>query len=326
MEGPLYPKISNIKISVRGVDKLLAALYTNKDTISQLQNTALIQNITDNQHQDTISQLQNTALIQNITDNQHQDTISQLQNTALIQNITDNQHQDTISQLQNTALIQNITDNQHQDTISRLQTTLQAQTLINNQLRQLQANRGSAVFTRWGRRDCPANITSFVYTGYAGGSLYTDTGAAAEYLCMPSDPIWGPHKDLVYDGPWVGYVYGAEYEDAGVGVFGMMDSMHDVPCVVCVVNQFTSSLMFPGRTQCYPGWAEAYHGDLSSGAHSAAAATQYVCVDQHPQALEGGGNKDENRKLFYGVKSKCGPLHCPPYEDNNYLSCVVCLK
>ncbi|XP_033759381.1 uncharacterized protein LOC117341630 [Pecten maximus] len=142
-------------------------------------------------------------------------------------------------------------------TVAQLQTTVQT-------------NKGAAVFTRWGRKDCSGNTTSLVYTGYAGGSMYTDTGAAAEYLCMPSDPIWGPHKDLVYNSDlWVGYVYGAEYEDTGDGLFGFADNVHDVPCAVCLASQYTTSLMIPGRTECYPGWTEAYHGDMASGAHNA---------------------------------------------------------
>lgn len=214
---------------------------------------------------------------------------------------------------------------QHQDNVNLMDTVSQLQ----GEVAKLQTTNiqhgGAAVFTRWGRKDCPTNTTSLLYTGYAGGSMYTDPGAAAEYICLPSEPIWGPHKDLSYPDSWVGYVYSAEYED-GDNLFGIGGGLHDVPCAVCVANHFTASLMIPGRTKCYPGWTEAYHGDLSSGSHNVAAATQYVCVDQHPQSLEGGADKDENGKLFYGVKSKCGPLHCPPYEDNKLLSCVVCLK
>ncbi|XP_060065502.1 uncharacterized protein LOC132545848 [Ylistrum balloti] len=230
------------------------------------------------------------------------------------------QHQENVN-LKNTMTSLN-------KTVAELQFTIRTQnmTSIQNTVSEVGTNKGAAVFNRWGRKDCPANITSLVYTGYAGGSMFTSPGAAAEYLCMPSDPIWGPHKDLSYSNEWVGYVYGAEYEGVGTTLFGMGDGTHDVPCAVCLGSQYTVSLMIPGRTECYPGWTKAYHGDLSSGSHNVAAATQYVCVDQHPQYLEGGADKNENGKLFYGVKSKCGPLHCPPYEDNKLLSCVVCLK
>ncbi|XP_065939513.1 repetitive organellar protein-like [Magallana gigas] len=44
------------------------------------------------------------------------------------------------------------------------------------------------IFVRWGRKDCPANNTELVYSGFAGGSLYDHTGAAAEFVCLPLDP------------------------------------------------------------------------------------------------------------------------------------------
>jgi len=86
------------------------------------------------------------------------------------------------------------------------------------------------------------------------------------------------------------------------------------------------TMMIPARTECYPGWTEAYHGDLSSGYYGHAAASQYVCVDQSPQALVGGGNVNDEGKLFYSVKARCGSLRCPPYEDEKEMACVVCLK
>ncbi|OWF35403.1 hypothetical protein KP79_PYT24490 [Mizuhopecten yessoensis] len=61
-----------------------------------------------------------------------------------------------------------------------------------------------------------------------------------------------------------------------------------------VLETYTATLMISGRTQCYPGWTEAYHGNLVSGSIQHHAATQYVCVDQHPQAPQGGGNRDED--------------------------------
>ncbi|OWF49593.1 hypothetical protein KP79_PYT25743 [Mizuhopecten yessoensis] len=159
---------------------------------------------------------------------------------------------------------------------------------------------------------------------YAGGSYYSSTGAAAEYVCMPNDPIWGPHKDLVY-GDYVGFLYGAEYEGPN-DLFGMPNYKEDVPCAVCLGRQHTAYLMIPGRTQCYPGWTEVYQGDLASSRHDHPTASQYVCVDGDAQAVPGGGTNDENGKLFYGVKAKCGSLPCPPYEDGKFLSCVVCMK
>ncbi|XP_060074358.1 short-chain collagen C4-like [Ylistrum balloti] len=180
-----------------------------------------------------------------------------------------------------------------------------------------------AVFTRWGRTDCPVNQTSIVYTGYAGGSFYEHTGAASDYACMPHEPVWGPHKDFSYKASDIAYMYGAEYQSPG-HLFGKSTWSDDVPCAVCIGNQYTASLMIPGRIECYPGWTKAFHGNLAAGAHTHKASSQYVCVDQDPQISKGGVN--ENGKLFYGVKARCGSLPCPPYEEGKFLPCVVCLK
>ncbi|XP_033727528.1 short-chain collagen C4-like [Pecten maximus] len=182
-------------------------------------------------------------------------------------------------------------------------------------------NKG-VVFTRWGRKDCPPGNTSVVYSGSAGGSFYDHVGAAAEYVCMPHDPIWGPNKEM-YSNENVGYMYGAEYQNP-ITLFGVSNYAMDVPCTVCLDTHHSTLLMIPGRTECYPGWTEAYHGDLASGRHDYKAASEYVCVDENPQSLAKG--LDDDGKLFYGVKAKCGTLPCPPYEDGKFLSCVVCLK
>jgi len=86
------------------------------------------------------------------------------------------------------------------------------------------------------------------------------------------------------------------------------------------------TMMIPARTACYSGWTEAYYGVLSSGYYGHPAATQYVCVDHSPQASFDGNNINNDGKLFYSVRAKCGSLKCPPYEENKLLSCVVCLK
>ncbi|XP_033748451.1 short-chain collagen C4-like [Pecten maximus] len=205
-----------------------------------------------------------------------------------------------------------------------LQTAIQTLTIENTQLKTSISGNGGTVFTRWGREDCPENVTTLVYSGYAGGSHYSHSGGAAEYVCMPTDPIWGPHKDTpVYHGH-AGYMYGAEYEEP-TALFGVKNTLQDVPCAVCMTKQYSTTLMIPGRNECYTGWTEAYHGDLASGYYGHTAASQYVCVDSQPQVLETGSSVNQNGKLFYGVQSKCGPLPCPPYENGKFLTCVVCL-
>ena len=44
-------------------------------------------------------------------------------------------------------------------------------------------------YVRWGRTTCPVNqSTELVYSGRAGGSWWSKTGGATNYLCMPDDP------------------------------------------------------------------------------------------------------------------------------------------
>ncbi|XP_069112473.1 uncharacterized protein [Argopecten irradians] len=194
---------------------------------------------------------------------------------------------------------------------------------LENQIHNTQGVSTGAVYIRWGRRDCPAdNSTHLVYTGYAGGSNSAHTGGAAEMVCLPSDPTWGPHKEIEHYNP--AYMYGAEYEDALL--FGMPNQDEDVPCAVCRSTMHSTSLMIPAREQCYSGWTEGYHGVLSSGSVGSPSPTQYVCVDEHPQALTGGGITNSEGRLLYQVRTVCGSLQCPPYEDDKVLSCVVCLK
>ncbi|XP_069134510.1 uncharacterized protein [Argopecten irradians] len=235
-----------------------------------------------------------------------------------------------IKSLQSTVLSQESKLQTQSGDIHTLQTTIQAQNGKISSLEQLisQANqdRGGATFVRWGRTDCPANLTELVYSGYAGGSWYGDTGAAAEYVCLPRDPVWGPYSNLTND-DYSAKMYGAEYEaNPGHTPFGAKSRDEEVPCAVCRPKSFASSLMIPARTTCYSGWTKAYSGSLAAGEYTHNAASQYVCVDEHAQPLDGGADTNDNGKLFFAVRAQCGSLRCPPYEQNKYLSCVVCMK
>ncbi|XP_033754814.1 uncharacterized protein LOC117337805 [Pecten maximus] len=207
--------------------------------------------------------------------------------------------------------------NQEQ-TISALQQTV---SLLQQKVT-IQQSVEKAWCTRDGEERSPTgNDTQLVYSGFAGGSHYTSPGGAANTLCMPPEPVWGTRKDQT--ARLAGHVYGAEYED--VGVFGMPDLKQDVPCAVCKNTAHSIVTMVPGRATCYPGWTTAFHGLLTSGYPTEKAASEFLCVDDHPQAVLGGGNTDDNGRVFFAVYSKCGSLPCPPYEDGKILSCSVCM-
>ncbi|XP_021344443.1 short-chain collagen C4-like, partial [Mizuhopecten yessoensis] len=179
------------------------------------------------------------------------------------------------------------------------------------------------VYTRWGRPDCPAgNHTELVYSGYVGGSFYTSPGAAANAVCLPNNPTFGDHQ-LSDSGVSTAFIYGAEFEE--YAMFGLPHQDEDVACAVCRHSDHSTVTMIPARTSCYPGWTEAYGGLLVAGYPTQHAATEYICMDGQPTSIL-GGNKNDNGKLFYAVSTKCGSLQCPPYDNDQIVSCVVCMK
>ncbi|XP_063416299.1 myb-like protein K [Mytilus trossulus] len=121
---------------------------------------------------------------------QHQTSTLQQQAWITQQNASIQQQQATLQQQQ--ALMQ-----QQQNTIQQHQTINQQQQIINQQQEQtiklLQSSFNTipsigTTYIRWGRKQCPNNNTELIYSGFAGGSHYTDPGAAAEYVCLPPDP------------------------------------------------------------------------------------------------------------------------------------------
>ncbi|XP_061185484.1 short-chain collagen C4-like [Saccostrea echinata] len=184
---------------------------------------------------------------------------------------------------------------------------------VKSQLRNL--NNGGGVFVRWGRMTCPQNISEQVYSGYAGGSRYDKPGGAANFVCLPPDPklvsIQGNTNEM----------YGSEF---GTNAFGPQVG-EDIPCAVCRSLGESSVLMIPARDTCYPGWRHQYSGYLASGAEAHSSATEFICMDKHPETIP-GGHRNEGGKYVYTVEALCGSLHCPPYADGGELTCVVCTK
>ncbi|KAK3577115.1 hypothetical protein CHS0354_037149 [Potamilus streckersoni] len=182
-------------------------------------------------------------------------------------------------------------------------------------------------YVRWGRTDCSGNGTELVYKGYMAGSEYTQTGSGTNHLCLPEYPTWAKYKDGNSGPDYRGHVYGAEYE------IGLHDEYipfsspvldNNAPCAICRTIRSTS-IMIPGRTNCYPGWTAEYSGYLVSSYYSQAAPSEYVCLDGDPEFIAGGGG-NQNGHVLYLVDVICGTLLCPPYVNGRELACVVCSK
>ena len=157
--------------------------------------------------------------------------------------------------------------------------------------------------------------------GFAGGSWYAQLPIQKQplNLCLPRDP----DLTIKYKSSFA-FMYGAEYDTDDFAP--RAEDGNDLPCSVCRCTVGSSVLMIPGKSSCYDGWTLQYHSDLVAGYHAhKAAATQYICLDEHYETLTAGQNNDEG-KLFYPVKAVCGALACPPYHNNRYLTCVVCTK
>ena len=181
---------------------------------------------------------------------------------------------------------------------------------------------GGAVYTRWGRMDCPAvSGTRLVYTGMVGGTYFSTKGGASNYLCMPKNPDY-----LEYTPGIQGWspVHGAEYQTHGPysnSNFGHLDD-DNVPCAVCQVISRDTVLMIPAKTQCPEFWTREYYGYLMShyiGNHR----SMFECVDKDAQALP-GGSANTHGILFHFTEGTCNGLPCPPYDPQKELTCVVC--
>ena len=68
---------------------------------------------------------------------------------------------------------------------------------------------------------------------------------------------------------------------------------------------------------------EQYHGYLSAGDHNNEAASEYLCLDSAPEDRM-GSQSDLTSAYFEHVRTHCGSLPCPPYENNKVVTCVVC--
>lgn len=131
-------------------------------------------------------------------------------------------------------------------------------------------------------------------TGFAGGSYFAHTGAAAEYVCLSPNPVFTTLPVVVR----YAFMYGAEYDSNAFG----HDNGDDIPCAVCHSRSTTSSTMIPGTNNCVSGWRTQYKGYLAAGAYNEQAASQYICLDAASETVV-NGHDNNNGKLVQPVKS-----------------------
>lgn len=183
-------------------------------------------------------------------------------------------------------------------------------------------------YIQWGRTNCTADDTETVYSGFIGGSSHTNSGSAVDYLCLINDPQWGIYDSKVNSLPFIG---GALYDVWDINVpnspfdFNKYDH-HRVPCSVCMKKKKASTIMIPARRDCYGNWVKEYDGYLYAGHPSHVAASEYICLDKTPEALDKSPNWTD-KKLLYPVRTNCnGAIPCPPYVNGREVTCVVCSR
>ncbi|XP_062599187.1 uncharacterized protein LOC134260650 [Saccostrea cucullata] len=93
-------------------------------------------------------------------------------------------------------------------------------------------SQGRAVYTRWGRKDCPSTA-ELIYS--------------VEPPCLPRDPQWAGYSG---GNAYAGYVFGAEYEVHTTYALRSMHN-HDVPCAVCETVSGSSVIVIPGKGVTY---------------------------------------------------------------------------
>ena len=180
---------------------------------------------------------------------------------------------------------------------------------------------GGVVYVRWGHDSCPSTGAQLVYSGRAGGPLWSSSGGGSNPQCLPLDPNYLKYEPGKQS---ESLMYGAEYEFTNGIVPNSYET--DVPCAVCYVPTRTTLSMMPAKYTCPKDWTTEYYGYLMAERNNPAHyRSQFTCVDELLKPVI-GTNHDHDGLLFHFVEGRCGSLPCPPYEETKELTCAVCTK
>ncbi|XP_041472588.1 short-chain collagen C4-like [Lytechinus variegatus] len=180
------------------------------------------------------------------------------------------------------------------------------------------------VYIRWGKDVC-VNGSELVYAGTAAGARWTHEGGGANYLCMPTDPIYDEYQ--CGTGALRALLYSSEYETETSII--RLREVHDYApkCAVCRAPSGRSTkLMIPARNKCPSDeWRLEYSGYLMSE-YQTHKRSEFVCFDHDMEGAAGTAG-DQNGALFYTVTAVCEAatgLPCDPYINDQELTCAVC--
>ena len=185
---------------------------------------------------------------------------------------------------------------------------------------------GGTTYIRWGRTVCPNETgTELVYNGIAAGSLYTDVGGGANYICMPDEDDVEYHDEATTANLNLARVYAAEYRMRdGQALDHLLD--YTVLCTVCAVSSRSAQVMIPGRLTCPDTWTVEYTGWLVADRNNLNRA-EFICLDKTPDATIKTSTSIQGARMHH-VEAACSStgLPCPPFDATKELSCVVCTK
>lgn len=205
------------------------------------------------------------------------------------------------------------------------------------------------IYTVWGNSTCRDDVTK-VYSGRVA-SLHSGSNPSvgSEYLCIPDRLVYTKHENLT-SGLYLSPVkYGAnmnifmKFTEEQCKLYGTaicnnlkVNHAHlfrkldyfQVPCVVCLREKRTATLLMPGRNICQSGWWKEYIGFLMTQQHGDAR-SQHICVIADAQGVPGSNTTGATGPLLQPVAYKCTGPSCPAnYGSSSYkpraLSCAVC--
>ena len=155
-------------------------------------------------------------------------------------------------------------------------------------------------------------------TGFAAGSKHSDTGNGANTLCLTNDPEYNPDY-IQSQTSTSARLFAIEYR--GVGL-----DYENAPCALCWTSR-DAAVMIPARRTCPAGWTLEYEG-LLMAERETGEKSEFVCVSLGMETIADGTGRSSGGFWFQTEAVCLNSLNvpCPPYEQDNSLSCVVCSK
>ena len=182
---------------------------------------------------------------------------------------------------------------------------------------------GGAVYTRWGRTECPQGA-SLVYAGRAAGTKFNVKGGTSDTLCMPDTP---QYLSTDTTATLVTLLRGVEFETFGTSSTPLNNLLEsNMPCAICHTDTKLSVLTVPAWYTCPNGWSMEYSGYLMTElGRSNRQRKNTLCVDKDAEAVP-GSLADTDPAVVYLMRATCDGLPCPPYNTGMALTCAVCSK